>query len=247
MKLDGWVKGSLTDSGVAARRLETLGYDGAFTFEGPHGPFFPLLLAAEHTERIELMTNIAVAFARSPMDLAQIANDLQLASNGRFILGLGSQIRPHIEKRFSMPWGHPVARMRELVEAVRAIHRCWNDGARLDFRGDYYTHTLMTPFFEPGPNPHGAPPIFVAGLGPRMTEMAAEVGDGLLIHPFHTERFVREQAAAAVERVLARAGRARDDFTVAVTTIVLTGCDEEELKRADEGVLRLLSILRRTP
>ena len=247
MKLDGWVKGSLTDSGVAARRLETLGYDGAFTFEGPHGPFFPLLLAAEHTERIELMTNIAVAFARSPMDLAQIANDLQLASNGRFILGLGSQIRPHIEKRFSMPWGHPVARMRELVEAVRAIHRCWNDGARLDFRGDYYTHTLMTPFFEPGPNPHGAPPIFVAGLGPRMTEMAAEVGDGLLIHPFNTERFVREQAAVAVERGLARAGRAREDFTVAVTTIVLTGGDEQELKRADAGVRRLLSFYGSTP
>jgi probable F420-dependent oxidoreductase len=247
MKLDGWVRGSLMEAGAAARRLEALGYDGAFTFEGPHGAFLPLLLAAEHTERIELMTNIAVAFARSPMDLAQIANDLQLASDGRFILGLGTQIRPHIEKRFSMPWGRPVARMRELVEAVRAIHRCWNEGARLDFRGDFYTHTLMTPFFAPGPNPFGAPPIFIAALGPRMTAMAAEVGDGLLVHPFNSERFVREHAALAVEHGLARAGRAREDFTVAVTTIVLTGRDEQELGDADTGVRRLLAFYGSTP
>jgi probable F420-dependent oxidoreductase len=247
MKLDGWVKSSVTDAGDAARRLESLGYDGAFTFEGPHGPFLPLLLAAEHTERIELMTNIAVAFARSPMDLAQIANDLQLASAGRFILGLGSQIRPHIEKRFSMPWGRPVARMREMVEAIRAIHRCWNEGARLDFRGDFYTHTLMTPFFAPGPNPFGAPPIFVAALGPRMTTMAAEVGDGLLIHPFNSERFVREHAAVAVEQGLTRAGRSRDEFTVAVTTIVLTGRDEQEVKDADTAVRRLLAFYGSTP
>jgi len=247
MKLDGWVKSSLTEAGAAARRLELLDYDGAFTFEGPHGPFFPLLLAAEHTERIELMTNIAVAFARSPMDLAQIANDLQLASEGRFILGLGSQIRPHIEKRFSMPWGHPVARMRELVEAIRAIHRCWNEGARLDFRGDFYTHTLMTPFFAPGPNPFGAPPIFIAALGPHMTAMAAEVGDGLLVHPFNSERFVREHATPSVARGLARAGRSRDEFTVAVTTIVATGRDEQEMKDADAGVRRLLSFYGSTP
>jgi probable F420-dependent oxidoreductase len=193
------------------------------------------------------MTNVAVAFARNPMDLAQIANDLQLASSGRFILGLGSQIRPHIEKRFSMPWGRPVARMRELVEAIRAIHRCWNDGARLDFRGDFYTHTLMTPFFTPGPNPFGPPRIFVAGLGPRMTEMAAEVADGLLVHPFNSERFVREEAAVAVERGLERAGRGRESFSVAVTTIVLTGCDEQELKDADTAVRRLLAFYGSTP
>ena len=137
--------------------------------------------------------------------------------------------------------------MREFVLAVRAIWEAWATGAPLDFRGDFYTHTLMTPFFDPGPNPHGAPPIFVAGLGPRMTEMAAEVGDGLLIHPFNTERFVREQAAAAVERGLARAGRSREDFTVAVTTIVLTGRDEQELKGADAGVRRLLSFYGSTP
>jgi probable F420-dependent oxidoreductase len=247
MKLDGWVKGSLREAGAGARRLEALGYDGAFTFEGPHGPFLPLLLAAEHTERIELMTNIAVAFARSPMDLAQIANDLQLASEGRFILGLGTQIRPHIEKRFSMPWGRPLARMRELVEAIRAIHRCWNEGVRLDFRGDYYTHTLMTPFFDPGANPFGAPRIFVAGLGPKMTELAAEVGDGLLIHPFNTERFVREHSATAVDRCLARAGRSRADFSVAVTTIVHTGGTDQELEAADAGVRRLLSFYGSTP
>ncbi len=131
---------------------------------------------------MELGTGIAVAFARNPMNLAQIAWDLQAASGGRFILGLGSQIKPHITKRFSMPWSQPAARMREMILAIRAIWAAWNDGSKLDFQGDFYTHTLMTPFFDPGPNPHGDAKIFLAGVGERMTEVAGEVCDGFLCH-----------------------------------------------------------------
>ena len=133
--------------------MEAAGYDGAWSAETGHDPFFPLLLAAEHTDRLQLGTGIAVAFARNPMTTAHVANDLQLFSGGRFMLGLGSQIKPHIEKRFSMPWSHPAPRMREFILAMRAIWDCWNNGSKLDFRGDYYSHTLMTPFFSPGPTP----------------------------------------------------------------------------------------------
>src|SRR5207245_10661830 len=145
---------------------------------------------------------IAVAFARNPMTLANIANDLQAFSKGRFLLGLGSQIKPHIEKRFSMPWSHPAARMRELVLAMRTIWDSWNNGTKLEFRGDFYTHTLMTPFFDPGPNPYGPPRVFLAAVGERMTEVAGEVADGLLAHGFTTERYLREITLPALERGL---------------------------------------------
>ena len=168
------------------------------------------MLAARETTRLELATAIAIAFARTPMLLATLGHDLQAFSQGRFILGLGSQIRPHIERRFSMPWSKPAARMRELVLAIRAIWRCWNEGEKLDFRGEFYTHTLMTPFFDPGPNPHGCPRIFLAGVGPRMTEVAGEVADGFFVHPFNTPESVRDVTLPALERGLARAGRRRD-------------------------------------
>ena len=178
-------------------------------FEGPHDPFFPLLLAAEHTERLELTTAVAIAFARNPMTLANTAYDLQLASQGRFNLGLGTQIKPHIEKRFSMPWSQPATRMRELVLAIRAIWASWHEGKPLDFRGEFYTHTLMTPFFNPGPNPYGLPRIFLGGVGPRMTEVAGEVADGFMIHPFSTAKFMRETTLPALERGARRARAAR--------------------------------------
>ena len=149
MRVDG---GILTtnplDGAQQARELERLGYAGGFTFDGPHDPFLPLLAAASATEQLELSTAIAVAFARSPMLLAQLAWDLQLASRGRFTLGLGSQIKAHIERRFSMPWGQPAARMRELVLAIRAIWACWHDGEVLDFKGEFFTHTLMPPLLR---------------------------------------------------------------------------------------------------
>ena len=252
MKIDGYLGADLGEAVARTGELEALGYDGAFTSEGPHEPFLPLALAAEHSQTLELMTNIAVAFARSPLDLAQLANDVQLASRGRFILGVGSQIRPHIEKRFSMPWTSPARRMAELVLAIKAIQRSWQEGGPLEFRGEFYRHTLMTPFFSPGPNEWGAPPVFVAALGPLMTEVAAEVGDGLLIHPFHSGEFVRSHSVPAVERGLARATQAgtdkpRDSFTLAATAILATGSDDAAMARADAGVRTLLAFYGSTP
>ena len=248
MKLDGSILvDDPRDAGARARTLEEAGYDGGFTFEGPHDPFLPLAVAAEHTERLELATAIAVAFARNPMTLANLGFDLQLHSRGRFILGLGSQIRPHIERRFSSTWSRPAARMRELVLAVRAIWDCWEQGRELDFRGDFYTHTLMTPFFNPGPNPYGVPRIFVAGVGPRMTQIAGEVADGLLVHPFHTPQFIERVATPALERGFARAGRKREDFQISCQLIVATGTNASELERARNGARAQIAFYASTP
>jgi probable F420-dependent oxidoreductase len=238
---------SPVEAGPAARRLEALGYDGAFTFEGRHDPFLPIALAAEHTERIELATAIAVAFARSPMLLANLGYDLQLISRGRFVLGLGSQIRPHVEKRFSMPWSRPAARMRELVQAIRAIWGHWHEHKPLGFRGEFYTHTLMTPFFDPGENPYGLPPIFVAGVGPRMTEVAGEVADGFFVHPFHTPEFLRATTLPALERGLARAGRRREDFAISCQVIVASGETPQELEASKAAARAQISFYGSTP
>jgi len=219
------------DAGPLARELEDLGYDGVYTFEGRHDPFLPLVVAAGQTSRVALATGIAVAFARNPMLLANLGYDLQLMSGGRFILGLGSQIRAHIEKRFSATWSHPAARMHEMVRAIRAIWDCWQNGTPLDFRGEFYTHTLMTPVFMPGANPHGLPPVYVAGVGPRMTEVAGEVADGLLVHPFNTARFVATEVLPALGRGLSRGGRSRADCAVSTQFIVATGLDREERER----------------
>ncbi len=248
MKVDGTLVGvELPDVGHRARELEDAGYDGAFTFEGPHDPFFPLVLAAEHTGRIELATAIAIAFARSPMTLANTGYDLQQLSKGRFVLGLGSQIKPHIEKRFSMPWSKPAARMRELVQAVLAIWACWQDGTPLRFEGEFYRHTLMTPFFNPGPNPYGRPRIWLAGVGPAMTEVAGEVADGFFVHPFSTERFIREVTFPALERGFAKAGRSRDDFAISFPLLTVTGETEEELVAADTAVRTQMGFYGSTP
>jgi probable F420-dependent oxidoreductase len=248
VKVDGiLMAGGLQAVPAVARELEELGYDGAFSAETAHDPFFPLLLAAEHTERLELITGIAVAFARNPMTLANIGYDLQSYSQGRFVLGLGSQIKAHIEKRFSMPWSHPAARMRELILAMRAIWACWNDDEKLDFRGEFYRHTLMTPFFNPGPNAYGAPRVFLAAVGERMTEVAGEVADGILLHGFTTERYVREVSLPALERGWARAGKQRTDFEVSGPMFVVTGTNEEELERARQGTKQQIAFYGSTP
>lgn len=248
MKIDGAILVTNPgDAGPAARQLEQIGFDGGFTLEGPHDPFLPLAVAAEHTERLELATAIAVAFARNPMTLAYLGYDLQLHSRGRFILGLGSQIRPHIEKRFSSPWSRPAARMRELVLAIRAIWGAWQEGEKLDFRGDFYTHTLMTPLFNPGPNPHGLPRIFVAGVGPKMTEVVGEVADGFFVHPFHTPEFVRSVSLPALERGLASAGRAREAFEISCQVIVAAGATEEELEGAKTTARAQIAFYGSTP
>jgi probable F420-dependent oxidoreductase len=248
MRVDApFALGSLAEAGDEARRLEALGYDGAFTFDGPHDPFFPLVQAAAATERLELSTGVAIAFARSPMLLAQIGHDLQVLSKGRFRLGLGSQVRAHIERRFSQPWSRPAARMREVVRALRAIWSCWNDGAPLDFRGDFYTHTLMPPLLRPAPSPFGPPPVWLAGVGPRMTEVAGEVADGFLVHPFHTPAFLESVTGPALARGLARASRARREFTVSAQVLIASGRDAGETERARNAVRAQIGFYASTP
>jgi probable F420-dependent oxidoreductase len=249
MKVDGGMGLTLTLDNIvrSAQEAEEAGYDGFWTAETSHDPFFPLLLAAEHTERIELGTGIAVAFARNPMTLANIGYDLQVFSKGRFHLGLGSQIKPHITKRFSMPWSQPAARMRELIMAMRAIWACWNEGTKLDFRGDFYTHTLMTPFFDPGPNPYGVPKVFLAAVGERMTEVVGETCDGMLCHGFTTERYLREVTLPALERGLAASGRTRTDLELSLPSFVVTGETEEEMAQSATGVRRQIAFYGSTP
>ncbi len=248
MEVDVYLGPRLDGAGDRARALEDVGVDGIFTAEASHGPFLPLVLAAEHTRRVTLLTYIAVAFARSPMDLAVTANDLQAMSEGRFVLGVGTQIRPHIEHRYSMRWsGSPVGQMRDLILAIRAIQTAWQDGTPLEHRGEHYRHTLMTPMFDPGPNPFGPPPVWLAGLGPRMCRLAGEVADGLLIHPFHSGEYLRDQVAPAVEAGLLEAGRGRDGFTVHACPIVATGRTDEEREQAETGVRMLLAFYGSTP
>lgn len=248
MKIDGpLLVSSLDEVPERARQLEAMGFDGIFTFEGQHDPFFPLLLAAEHTERVELITAVAIALARSPMTVANVAYDLHTYSGGRFVLGLGSQIRPHIEKRFSMPWSKPAARMREYVLALRAIWTCWNDGSKLAFEGEFYRHTLMTPVFDPGPNPHGMPRIAMAGVGARMTEVAAQVGDSLIVHPFHTEKSLAEVTLPALEAGLAAAGKNREDFELSCQVLAITGKDDESRSKATETIRYQIAFYGSTP
>jgi probable F420-dependent oxidoreductase len=235
------------EAGPAAAALESMGYDGGFTFEGRHDPFIPLVIAAQQTQRLELATAVAIAFARNPMLLANIGYDLQLLSKGRFQLGLGSQIRPHIEKRFSSTWSRPAARMREMVLAIRAIWANWQEGEALSFQGEFYTHTLMTPIFSPGPNPYGLPKVFIAGIGPKMTEVAGEVGDGFFVHPFHTPEFISELTLPALTRGLEKAGRRREDFEISCQLIVACAEDEEGLETAKNGARMQIGFYASTP
>jgi probable F420-dependent oxidoreductase len=235
------------DVAATAPRAESAGYDGLWSAETSHDPFLPLALAAEHTQRIKLGTGIAVAFARNPMTLATVANDLQTLSEGRFLLGLGSQIKPHIEKRYAMPWSHPAPRMRELILAMRAIWASWADGSRLAFRGEFYRHTLMTPMFDPGPNPFGNPKVFVAAVGQLMAEVAGEVADGLLAHGFTTERYLREVTVPALERGLAASGRTRSDVQISYPGMIVTGTDAAEVAAATRAVKTQLAFYGSTP
>ena len=233
--------------GDQARRLEELGVDGAFTFEGPHDVFTPLVLAATATTSLELLTNVAIAFPRNPVQLAHQAYDLQTISKGRFTLGLGTQVRAQIERRYGSQFERPIARMRELVGALRAIFARWETGERLDVRGEFYTHTLMPPMFDPGPHPFGTPPIFLGGLGPQMVRLAAEVADGLLVMPFNTGRHFHQRTLPAVAEGLSRAGRDRTELTVMAEVIVACGRDEPELAAAVTGARGLLSFYASTP
>ncbi len=246
MKVDAAMN-EYASAGEMAKRLEGLGYDGGFSFEGPHDPFFPLVLASQTTERLELYTAIAIAFARNPMILANIGWDLQALSKGRFMLGLGSQIKPHIEKRFSMPWSKPAARMREMVLAIKEIWRCFSEGGRLDFQGEFYRHTLMTPMFNPGENPYGNPPILVAGVGPLMTEAIGEAADGFIVHPFHTPKSLDEVTQPAIERGLAKSGRTREDFQLSLQLMIASGTSDEEIEKTRRLTKQQIAFYGSTP
>ncbi|WP_419919268.1 TIGR03617 family F420-dependent LLM class oxidoreductase [Candidatus Poriferisocius sp.] len=244
---DGRVTASMDKAAADAAALEAAGYSGAWTAELAHDPFLPLVLAAERTETIDLGTAIAVAFARNPMTLANTGWDLQAWSRGRFILGLGSQIRPHITKRFSMPWSRPAARMSEMVAAIRAIWAAWETGERLSFRGEFYQHTLMTPMFSPGPNPFGPPPIFLAAVGDRMTEVAGESADGWISHAFTTPDYLREVSLPALDRGAIRAGRDPRSIQVSIPLFIVTGTTEEEMAASAAATRRQLSFYGSTP
>ncbi len=235
MKIDAIVATGLADAAAEAARAEDLGCDGIMVPEVAHDPFLPLALAAAGTTRIRLATGIAVAFARNPMTVAVAASDLHRLSRGRFALGLGSQVKAHITRRFSMQWSSPAARMREFARAVRAIWDAWDNQTALDFRGDFYQHTLMTPMFSHGPSPCGWPSVQIAAVGPAMTAVAGEVADGLLCHGFTTADYIRDvtlpQLRAGAGRS-GRSGRSRSDLEVSLPLMLVLTDDERDPKIA---------------
>ena len=247
MLIDAGLTGDLAGAPAEAARLRASGYDGLWSAELAHDPFLPLARAADEAAPLELGTSIAVAFARTPMTVANTSWDLQALSGGRFVLGLGSQVKGHIERRFSMPWSHPAPRMREFVLALRAIWGSWQHSAPLDFRGEYYTHTLMTPNFDPGPLPSGPPKVVLAAVGRAMTRVAAEVADGLLVHGFTTPRYVREVTLPTLEEGLAAAGRPRSEFEVKYAPFVVTGRTEEEMARSADIARERIAFYGSTP
>jgi probable F420-dependent oxidoreductase len=236
VKIDGRSELGLHEVARDARTFEDLGYDSVYMPEVNHDVLLPMALAAQATQRIDIGTGILVAFARSPMTTASAAWDLQTYSGGRFILGIGSQVKSHIERRFSMPWSQPARRMHEYVAAMRAIWHSWETGDDLDFQGEFYSHTLMTPTFSPGPA--GAPPpkVFVAAVGERMTQVAAEVADGLILHAFTSARYVEEVTLPILEPALAEAGRERAAFEVRLSPFVISEADGPQ---RDEAVGRV--------
>lgn len=230
------------DAGKLAANFESEGYDGVYTFEGPHDPFLPLSIACGTTSTIDLMTSVAIGFARNPMILANLGYDLQLMSKGRFSLGLGSQIKPHIEKRFSMPWSSPAKRMGEMVAAIKAIWNAWQFQEPLNFRGEFYSHTLMTPFFNPGENPFGIPKILMAAVGPLMLEAAAENADGIIVHPFHSVKSFHELTLPVLKNRLKE-----KDFQIAIGLIVGLGSNQAEIDQAKLSCATQISFYGSTP
>jgi probable F420-dependent oxidoreductase len=237
VKLDlGFMTFDLREIPAYSRRAEELGVGALWSAETKHDPFLPLAVAGANTSRVQLGTAIAVAFPRSPMILAHTAWDLQQASGGRFVLGLGTQVKAHNERRFSVKWVPPGPRLREVVLALRAIWACWQEGAPLDFRGQSYRFDLMTPFFNPGPIEHPRIPIYIAAVNPYMAQMAGEICDGLHVHSFHSPKYLREVLHPAVEAGLAKSGRSRKDFTFRASTMVVVGDDAGELARSRQAV-----------
>lgn len=237
----------LSQMPALARFADQTGFDGIWTFETAHEPFLPLVLATEHSTRLSLGTSIAVAFARSPTILAHISWDLARFSKGRFILGLGTQVKGHNERRFGVSWDKPVEKMREVILAVRAIWDCWQNQTRLNFQGEYFKLTLMTPFFSPAPHEFHRIPIFIAGVNSRMCQLGGELCEGFHVHPLHTERYLREVVLPNVEQGLAKAGRRRRDIALSSSIFVIPTDDPKQAARYEAEVRQQISFYASTP
>lgn len=239
--------GAPADVAALARQAEAIGFGAVWSSETQHDPFLPLALAAEHTQRILLGTGIAVAFARSPTSLAHLAWDLQRLSGGRFILGLGTQVKPHVERRFGMVWDRPAARLREYILAIREVWRAWQTDGKLNFRGEFFKLTLMTPFFNPGPIDHPAIPIYIAGVNEHLCQLAGELCEGFHVHPFHTPKYLAEVILPNIEAGAARSGRTLAAVARASGVFVVGGETEAERAAAREDVRRQIAFYASTP
>ena len=247
MKVSAALHAPLPQIREKVSQIETVGYDMCSTFELKNDPFLSAMLAAEHTTRPRIATSIAVAFARSPMTVASTAWDLHEFSGGRFVLGLGSQIKAHITRRFSMPWSRPAARMREYVQALRAIWDCWENDEALNFRGEFYQHTLMTPMFMPTKHEFGLPQVHLAAVGPLMTQVAGEVADGIIMHGFTTRKYVDQVTLPALQKGLDISGRSLDDIEIIMPFMVASGADEQSFLACKQGIKKQLAFYGSTP
>jgi probable F420-dependent oxidoreductase len=236
VKLDVRLGGPLAVAGRLARRAEAMGFDGAWTSETQHDAFLPIVLAAGQTTRLELGTSIAVAFGRSPIVTAHLAWDLAVLTEGRFLLGLGTQVKGHIERRYGLAWESPGPRLRDYIQAMRAIWDCWQHGTPLNYQGQFYSHTLMTPFFNPGPIAHPRVPVHIAGVQPYMCHLAGELCDGFQVHPFHSVTYLQEVVLPNVEAGLKAGGRTRADICLASSVFIVTGSSQRELDSAARSV-----------
>src|ERR671939_1206576 len=250
MKLDaglGTEGKYLKEAGHTGRAAEDLGFAGLWTNETKHDGFLPLAIAANETREIELGTSVAIAFSRSPMETAQTAWDLQDLSEGRFLLGLGTQVKAHITRRFSMPWDRPAARLREYILALRAIWESFQTEGPLEFEGEFYRHTLMTPFFNPGPIEHPEIPVYIAGVNTRLAALAGELCDGFHVHPFHTPEYVRRTVKLAIAEGAKKEGRDPGAVELATSVFVVTGEGEKEIEEGREKMRSQISFYASTP
>jgi probable F420-dependent oxidoreductase len=249
MKLDAGLgtEGKLEDTARTARAAEEMGFAGLWTSETKHDAFLPLAIAANETQKMDLGTSVAIAFSRSPMETAQTAWDLQDLSDGRFVLGLGTQVKAHITRRFSMPWDRPTARLRDYILALKAIWECFQTEGPLRFEGEFYRHTLMSPFFNPGPIEHPEIPVYIAGVNTRLARLAGETCDGFHVHPFHTPEYVRQTVKPTIAEGARESGRDAEQVVLATSAFVISGENEEQTAEQRESVRAQISFYASTP
>ena len=245
MKVDVSYSSNMSNISQDIKHLEALGYQGIKIAETDHDPFLPLTLAAEHSQNIQLISSVAVAFARNPMSMAHLAHDLNAFSKGRFFLGLGTQVKPHIEKRFAMPWHKGPRQMREFIHAMQAIFDNWYDGIALNFVGEYYRHTLMPKTFTPKNTEYGRPKILLSATGPLMTKVAAETADGIIMHPFSTERYIREVNLPAINKGLENSDKS--DFVIDFAPLIATGATEQDIIKSTAAIRDRIAFYGSTP